>query len=239
MKIILTFIVLFATYGEQLAMRAPSKPIFPSKAVRAAERVIVNRAKLAHAQYQLLRTLRKIPSHKFKPDQLNTITKALSQQHLVHRMRTHESVIDRATAQFITTPGFLVSLQRLFATAITDANSFKGSLYELQQALAIVESKSDETVLGLNQQVSCPQGKLKKEFDICTNLRLIECKNINWPPKPAYAYPLRTQFEQQNKITQLLKAQNGTELYFHICSKERIPHSWQALFDDLEIRYSW
>ena len=179
--------------------------------------------------------LRKVPCQKFKPDQINTLTRALSQQHLVPRIRTHELILDRAIAQFINTPGFLASLQRLCATALTDANSFKGSLYELEQALAIVESKSDETVLGLNQQLSCPKGILKKEFDICTNLRLIECKNINWPPKPAYAYPLRAQFEQQHKITQLLKAHNGTELHFHICSKERIHTSGRLCLKILKL----
>lgn len=156
-------------------------------------------------------------------------------QHLAANKHT----IEQSIRKFINTPGLFPLLQRLFVFASTDLNNFKGSLFELEQALKIIEQNNGELVTGINQRVSCPENIIKKEFDICTTAGFVECKNIHWPSSCAHSHYLRSQFEQQHAIVKLLNAQNEHELYFRVSSKERIPNSWCQWFEDQGISYSW
>lgn len=238
MKNVLYFALIFY-YSNYYGMRVPTRPARPSQAMRIAKRVNTQHTKLINTQQELIRILGRIPQSKFKPAHIEPIVKAIALQNALPRIKKHEQLIHRSIRQFLKTPGFLYTLQQFFGHAITDPNSFKGCLYELEQALEIAENETGEIVLGINQQLSCPEKVLKKEFDICTNLRLIECKNIQWPSSPAHAHHLRVQFEQQLHISLLLNAHQKQEKDFHICSKERIPNAWCQWFDDQGIRYSF
>lgn len=239
MRFLFYLFLLTSVFSSNYAMRASVRPTRPSEAMRIAKRVDHHHTKLVNTQHELIRILGKIPPSKFKPRHIEPITRAIALQNAHPRLKKHEQLIHQSIGKFLKTPGFLHTLQQLFCHAITDPNSFKGSLYELEQALEIAESENGEIVVGINQQLSCPAKILKKQFDICTNWRLIECKNIKWPTYPAHAHYLRSQFEQQQNIVLLLNAQREQELYLEVRSKERIPNSWCQWFEDHGIRYSW
>lgn len=242
MKFIFPLLLIFS-YSSQFCMRtttcrARPKPTRPQHAMPLAAHIAKQRKNIIPAQHDLLHKLKNVNPCAFKPAHVGPITDALTHKNAALLIDAHKDTIARSIKHFINTPGFFPSLQRLFAHASHNAIHFQSSLYELEQALEIKESDTDERVTGINQFISCPEDIIKKEFDVHTTHGLIECKNIIWPSCPAFAHHLRAQFEQQHKIVELLNAHNEKELYFRICSKERIPNSWRQWFDDRGISYS-
>ncbi len=239
MKLLLYLLLLPTIFSSSYGMRVSVRPARPAQAMRIANRIDRQHTKLVSTQHELIRILGKICPSKFKPRHIEPITRAIALQNAHPRLKKHEQLIHKSIARFMKTPGFLPTLQRLWGHAISDPQSFKGSLYELEQALEIAENENGEIVLGINQQLWCPEKVIKKEFDICTNWRLIECKNIEWPVAPLHAHHLRRQLEQQHKISLLRNAQANQKRDFHICSHERIPNAWCQWLEDQGISYSF
>lgn len=236
-------LLLILSYSSQFCMRTTAQKTQPNPmrlqhAMPLAAHVAKQRTNIIPAQHDLLHKLKNVNPRTFKPAHVELITTALTHNNSAPLIVAHKDTIARSIKHFINTPGFFPSLQRLFAHASHNTIHFQSSLYEFEQALEIEESDTKERVTGINQPISCPEGIIKKEFDVHTTHGLIECKNINWPSCPSNANHLRAQFEQQHKIVELLNAYNEKELYFRICSKEKIPGSWCQWFDDRGISYS-
>lgn len=243
MKSIFHLYLFLSVFIPLAGMRAPHRvshaAVRPSQAMNLARRIVHQRNKVLRLQHDLVQTLSNITPAKFKPEHIDPIVIALVHLNGVSLLDDNKTTFEHSIRQFINIPGFFPTLQRLFAHASTDLNNFKGTLYELEQALKITQRNTGEKIIGLNQRVCCPEQIIKKEFDICTTEGFVECKNINWPSNSTHAHYLRTQFEQQNKIVKLLNAANEHELYFRVSSKERIPNAWCQWFEDHEINYSW
>lgn len=176
MKYIFYLFLLIFSYASHFGMRAPMRPIRPHQAMRLAARIIPQRQKLIHTQHDLLAMLSNIDPKKFKPAHVEPLIKALAHHHVVAPLAANRNTLERSIKKFINTPGFFPTLQSLFVHALTDANSFKGSLFELEQALTIAEKNDREKVIGINQRVSCPDKVRIKQYDVCTTDGYIECK---------------------------------------------------------------
>lgn len=113
-----------------------------------------------------------------------------------------------------------------------------GEFYEIEKALKITQSKNNiyafEIIQDMNPKIKLFQDEEPTYFDICTNYRIIECKNINWNDNPKENSPqtikLQSQFIRQQKTVFLLNQKCNTSYLYEVHSKRIIPKAWTAWF---------
>jgi len=104
----------------------------------------------------------------------------------------------------------------------------RGAMYELEKALELI--KKEETVLAFGDHLKFETAS--REFDIITNKRLIECKNINWKTiSPEELGRRKGQFGSQLKIAK------GLGKMFEVHSKCPIPDELKQWFIKKGIRF--
>lgn len=106
--------------------------------------------------------------------------------------------------------------------------SIKGFVFELQRAYELVQQGIK--VIGIGIKVKGE--KIIREFDIITQNKLIECKNINWEKLTEDRIrDLKEQFAEQLKIAKDI----GKE--FEVHSKNLIPKMWKKWFEKKGIKF--
>ncbi|MGB8367611.1 MAG: hypothetical protein WCD44_04595 [Candidatus Babeliales bacterium] len=97
----------------------------------------------------------------------------------------------------------------------------RGAMYELEKALELMEKK--ETILEFGKHLKFDS--VSHEFDIITNKRLIECKNINWATLTEEKLrKMKSIFGGQKTIAK------GLDKIFEVHSKTSITESWKQWF---------
>jgi hypothetical protein len=100
-------------------------------------------------------------------------------------------------------------------------NTARGAMYELEKAVELVEK--GETISSLGQKLIF-EDKFR-EFDIITETKLIECKNIDWLKVIGDDIgDMKGKFGQQSAIAK------GLNKLFEIHSKQPIPQDWKSWF---------
>lgn len=221
-------------------MRAPR--LRSIKIATLAQRVQKQQNALAAQQLNIVRTWRQNPPTHLTSKQIDTLAHALSKHHGIKDLQRHESLLAMGIVNFALTPGFNILLSKLFEQANKKCpHHFKGTLYELTKALEIQRSGTGEHVEAFNQIIeekTPQQGSLRREFDIVTNKRLIECKTVNWNTI-AHTYAVRQQLLDQKQIALALQSRNKKDRMFQLCSRELIPWCWRNWLDTNGINYSW
>lgn len=107
-----------------------------------------------------------------------------------------------------------------------ELNTARGAMYELERAVEL--SKQGEIVTKLGEKITV--GSMSREFDIVTNNKLIECKNIDWTRKVGNdANKMKGIFGEQKKIAQ----QIGKVFEVH---SRNIPNEWKSWFIEIGIQ---
>jgi hypothetical protein len=96
----------------------------------------------------------------------------------------------------------------------------RGALYELEVALKLEEK--GEKVLNFGEKIKSAAISAKKEYDVVTQTKLIECKNWNWEIIEKNEWT--SKFGQKHLIAQ----EHGK--IFEIYSKQPIPDWWKQWF---------
>jgi len=100
----------------------------------------------------------------------------------------------------------------------------RGALYELEAAAAL--ERMGETITQFGKKVS------GREFDILTDRRLVECKNIDWSKLSHKAIDdLRSSLCMKKGIAE----SGGVEFAFY--SKNTIPDEWRIWLSKKSINY--
>lgn len=207
------------------SMRAPAPKCM--KLATKAARLQKQQKALAAKQFELVHAWRANPPTRLTSKQVDALAYALSKHHTHKDLQKHEQLLEAGIINFALTPGFSIVLSKLFCQSNKLPHHFKGTLYELAKALEIHRSGTGERVVSFNQII---EGKsAKREFDIITNFRFIECKALNWETI-AQSDVLRQQLYDQKQIA-------GDS--FHLCSREMIPWQWRNWLDAQGIKYSW
>jgi hypothetical protein len=96
----------------------------------------------------------------------------IAHQKLSHN---HEHILKKSIDLFHSTPGYFKLLNRLLKSAKSDVPAhFNGYLFELETAFAIIQN-SNEKIIEFGRIITKDR-RLKREIDVITNLRWIECK---------------------------------------------------------------
>ena len=105
----------------------------------------------------------------------------------------------------------------------------RGAFYELEVAQKL--EAAGERVVGFGEKYV--SGTAKREFDIITKTKLIECKNIDWTNKIGkIANKLRTSLSDQQKIAELQGKM------FKLYSKNTIPADWKNWLNKKKIPFA-
>ncbi len=103
----------------------------------------------------------------------------------------------------------------------------RGGFYELEVAQKL--KSMGEKVVQFNEKHRIPA--MKREFDVITQNKLIECKDINWKIRTGKAMvKLKEQLAEQAKIANELNKE------FVVYSKQAISSDWQAWFAEKGIQ---
>ena len=148
--------------------------------------------------------------------------------------RINPSLLLRASKYFHNTPGFITVLRKIKSSS-HNCHSTQGYEYEIEKAVHITKSNNNEKVSKFDHKIKCPHSKKSREFDLRTNKRLIECKNIEW--KKASGKRLKKQFLDQRDLATHYNKTNGTNIMYVVCSKNPIPKRWKAWFHDNKIAF--
>ncbi len=140
-----------------------------------------------------------------------------------------------AIAHLHDTPGFANRLHIVLQTLQLQTN---GELYEIEKALQIIQSPHNryacEKIEDMNPIIKLPQESTATYFDLRTQYRLIECKNLNWNDNPKEQSPgtvkLRSQFLRQQKTVFLLNQNYNTAYLYQVHSKRKVPGTWLEWF---------
>lgn len=116
-----------------------------------------------------------------------------------------------------------------------NCRSALGYEYEIEKAVHITESDNNEKVVEFGYRLKCPHSGKSREFDLRTNKRLIECKNIEW--KKASVKKLKKQFLDQRDLAMHYNKTNNASIMYVVCSKNPIPERWKAWFHDNKIAF--
>lgn len=150
----------------------------------------------------------------------------------IPRLKHDRLLLRQACNRFYKMPGFPETLQR-----IVKSNSdcdHDGRIWEIECALKIQAANCSlahpECVIEFNQFKS-DQAGASREFDIITNKRWIECKNICWNICRNSDKWIK-QFKEQKSI-----ASDYSVQYF-VFSKKAIPESWQDWFKQQKIKFA-
>ncbi len=104
----------------------------------------------------------------------------------------------------------------------------RGAMYELEKAVKLVEK--GEVVTSLGQKLIFETSV--REFDIITQFKLIECKNIDWSKiVMAEIDKMKMRFGQQAKIAK------GLGKVFEVHSNKPIPLDWKSWFIEKGIAF--
>lgn len=219
------FLLICLCSASLYSMRAPAPKRM--KLATMAARLQKQQKALVAKQFELVHSWRNNPPARLTSKQVDAIAYALSKHHTNKDLKKNEQLLEAGIINFALTPGFTSVLSKLFDQSNKCPHHFKGTLYELAKALEIHRSGTGERVVSFNQMI---EGKsVKREFDIITNFRFIECKALNWETVTQTDL-LRNQLYDQKQIA-------GDS--FHLCSREMIPWQWRNWLDAQRIKYSW
>lgn len=190
----------------------------------------------SHTKQEQIRLLAKlkhtpIPSDKRVLQPLESILSALAFRETFPHYNEKVDLIIESLQTFHKIEGFSTTFKRALAS-MQDARSFKGYMYELEKALEITKQMHPEKIIAFNGVLEI--GKYKREFDILTTWRTLECKNISWKSKQNKD-ALRTQFLHQQTLVELLNLERKKQRIYQICSKQPIPKTWKEWFEQHNI----
>jgi len=144
---------------------------------------------------------------------------------------THEqeAIITRAEKFFFTIASFKTLIEKTRAAQYPE-----GFIYEIEKASALVKKQQERVdAFGLFIQFK----RCKKEIDIVTESRFLECKNTSWKLPPDGEKQLKQQFKEQCFLTKKYNEEHGTNFIYMVCSKQPIPDTWKTWFKKQCIRY--
>jgi hypothetical protein len=167
---------------------------------------------------------------------LASIVTALEKQETFPFLNTHSNDIDTALRKFDSTPGFNKTLQT-FLINIKTPNRAKGFLYEMQKGVQLTQNK-DETIEAFAQEIYIDDESPMREFDIFTDKRWIECKDVNWPARPLNSPSMQKTQQQlvdQQRIVQQYNKTNKNAIAYEVHSKQPISAPWKQWFANNKI----
>lgn len=132
----------------------------------------------------------------------------------------------RVTHPLAHIPGFSQKLSLVDANANTPRA--KGHVYELAKAGDIEREDTHERVLCFSHTMQHPTKNKRREFDIVTTHRWIECKNIAWRNK--ITTQLAQQFLDQKEIVDRYNKEYLTNIVYEVHSCQAIPPKWRQWF---------
>lgn len=100
--------------------------------------------------------------------------------HLEH-LHFEPDLLEKADKYLGYTPGYDKVIRDITRTYMTNTSFLKGFLFELEKTIALIEQ--GETIEALHQDIYDPLSETlrdKKEVDILTSKKAIECKYYNW-----------------------------------------------------------
>lgn len=188
------------------------------------------------AQQKLLAELKCIEISKDKRGLplLENIMSALAYQKTFPALHENADVLVKATQALYKISGFSDTFKKTISSAENEG-CFKGNMFELEHALKITESLYPERILGFG--VIIKYKKLQREFDIVTDQRCIECKNISWLHKKNDE-KLQCQFLEQKKLVKAYNRTTRKAAVYQVVSKQPIPETWQEWFKQQDISIS-
>ena len=148
----------------------------------------------------------------------------------------NKEAISAGLTHFYECTGFLHVIKELLGS-IQSASGARGRLYEIERALELKKSitDADECILSFDQEYRA--NNCKREFDIITTKRAIECKAIKWSRPPYKAYLLVRQFEEQKEIIDYYNQRHHLSLQYQVSSKYLIPALWRQWFRSRNINW--
>ncbi len=184
-------------------------------------------------QEKLSVTLKKVrPAHyKGNPKLLHLCLQASLQKNEQHMLYTFKEPLLFSWSKFVHTPGYLPTLHKILAN-LQNQNMVKGHAFEIERAVTL--NQEGEEVLHFNRRIST--GTVRREIDLQTTNRLIECKNINW--RNGRRKKLRKQFSDQLLIANHLSLKEKTNYLFEVSSKQQISESWKRWFVQQNISFN-
>jgi hypothetical protein len=185
------------------------------------------------AQQKLFAELKRVDIGKDKRalPLLENIISALAHQEAFPVLHENANILVKATQALFKITGFSGTFKKTISSAENE-DCFKGNLFELEHALKITESQQPETILGFG--VIIKYKKKQREFDIVTDKRCIECKNISWVHKKNDE-KLKCQFLDQRKLVAAYNRTTRKASIYQVVSKQPIPATWQEWFKQQDI----
>lgn len=162
---------------------------------------------------------------------LENIISALASQKTFPALHENADVLVKATQALFKVRGFSDTFKKTISSTENEG-CFKGHLFELEHALNITESLQPETILGFG--VIIKYKKKQREFDIVTDRRCIECKNISWVHKKN-EQKLQCQFLEQQQLVNAYNRTTRKVAVYQVVSKQPIPATWQEWFKQQDI----
>jgi len=98
----------------------------------------------------------------------------------------------------------------------------RGAAYELEKAYDL--AKAGEEIVEFGKKIHGTHSR--REFDIITKTKLIECKNIDWS-----RYIGEAAQDMKGRIGEQLKIANEIEKPFEFHSKNKVPEVWKKWFE--------
>jgi len=224
-------LIAFVLTSSQAALPAQKKSAIEQLVKQITKK---RNTKPRRAQEELLELVRH--EQQLSASKLATIVTALEKEGTFPFLNQHSAVIDTALYLFDSTPGFNKTLQT-FLINIAKPDQAKGFLYEMQKGVQISQ-KNDETMEAFAQEVCMDAASPTREFDIFTDKRWIECKDVNWPAKRLNTPATRKtqqQFLDQKRITDQFNEYNNANIAFEVHSKRPLSDPWRQWFADNKI----
>ncbi len=202
---------------------------------KLAERIFNRRySHPERAQQQLYEYLKESDAKGLKPDTLSLVISALAHTGTAPSLSSNQDIIVKSVDTFYGIPGYDLLLKKLLASGMkNNETEFKGTLYELETALKITTAHH-EKILAFQQIVAL--NGMRREIDIMTNKRWLECKS--WEQWEYRRLPgLHKQVLDQKALTQEYNATHDEKITFEVVCKGDIPDTLKQWFQENDIRF--